>query len=438
MRWLEVEHGPPIYGTVQIPGSKNSALALLTAACLADDPVVLSGIPNIEDFRVIQEICTECGITMKRQIDGTVYIDSRTATTAVLNYKLTSGYRASYYFAGALLAKHSIVKIGYPGGDDFVSRPIDQHIKGFKALGAAVTFQDNHYVVETKRLIGNDIYFDTITSGATMNIMMAAALADGVTMLRGAARDPEVVDTANFLNQMGAKISGAGTDNIRIVGVKALHGCHYTAIPDRLVAGTMLMTAGITGGSVTVENVIPEHLESCLTKLEEIGMEFKIGENSITAAMNGRPRAVRVRTSMYPGFATDLQQPLTALLAAASGRSVVTDTVYPKRFKHIHQLNRMGARIELRGSSSAVIYGGRPLQGSLVHATDVRAGVCLILAALNAEGTTMITGLEHIERGYENFEHIFASVGVNIKVKEGELLETNKRGIRSRGEANQI
>ncbi|MDB5054792.1 MAG: UDP-N-acetylglucosamine 1-carboxyvinyltransferase [Bacilli bacterium] len=417
MKWIEVQQSGPLSGTVCIPGSKNSSLALLAAACLSDEPLTLKGIPNILDFRVITEIAEEMGMTIERLANGDVWINPQNIHTAQLNHSKTSAYRASYYFVGALLAKKGKVSIGYPGGDNFVSRPIDQHIKALKQMGAKFTFFDEYYVVEAEKLQGAIIYFDMITSGATINAMLAAALADGRTELRNAAKDPEVVDTANLLNYMGAKVIGAGTDTIKIDGVTQLGGCTYNVIPDRLIAGAFLMAAGATRGTVTIDEIIPEHLQSCMLKLEEIGMHFEIKEHSITAYGDVALKATRVRTGMYPAFATDLQQPMTSLLLRAPGRSIITDKVYPERYNHLQQLRKMGAQISLRGGS-AFIQGGTPLMGTYVHASDVRAGTCLIIAGLMAEGKTMIAGVEHIERGYDNVMNQFRRLGAKLLVHD--------------------
>ncbi|MFD0675354.1 MULTISPECIES: UDP-N-acetylglucosamine 1-carboxyvinyltransferase [unclassified Paenibacillus] len=416
MDYIQVQSSGPLHGAVSIQGSKNSSLALLAASCLADATVTLEGIPDIYDFRVIRQIGKDIGLQIERLPTGEMLLDPRYIHSAVIDPGKASAYRASYYFVGALLAKFGKVTVGFPGGDDFVSRPIDQHIKALRLLGAEVTFFNDYYIVEAKQLRGADIYFDMITSGATINAMLAAVRAEGRTRLYNAAMDPEVVDTANFLNQLGAKIVGAGTDHIRIDGVPFLGGGTYTVIPDRLIAGAFLMAAGIKGGSITVNNVIPEHMGSCMAKLREIGMELEMTDQSLTAHSTGKLRATRVRTGMYPGFATDLQQPFTALLLQAQGKSIVTERVYPKRFNHIHQLKRLGADVEVR-KESAFIRGGTPLKGNWVHATDVRAGTCLLLAGLVAEGVTRITGIEHIERGYENAIHLFRSLGANVSLR---------------------
>ncbi|QHT60965.1 UDP-N-acetylglucosamine 1-carboxyvinyltransferase [Paenibacillus lycopersici] len=422
MKVIQAEYSGQLNGTVHIPGAKNSSLAVLAAACLADDQVTLEGIPCIDDVRLVTEICRDIGMEA-RQTGGQVVLDPRWIHSAAIDPGKASGYRASYYFAGALLSKFGSVTIGFPGGDDFVSRPFDQHIKVFEALGAKVRLYPEYYSVQAAELKGADIYFDTVTSGATMNAMLAAVRAKGRTQLHNAAVDPEVVDTAAFLNRLGARRYGAGTNTIRIEGVAYLNGGTHTIIPDRLIAGAFLMAAGLNGGQVTVMDVIPEHLTACLSKLEEIGLQLHRGENRITAYGTGKLKATRIRAGMYPSFATDLQQPMTALLLQAKGRSIVADRVYPKRFAHVPQLRRLGAEIEQR-QEVAHIRGGRPLRGGWVHATDVRAGTCLLLAGLAAEGSTCITGVDHIERGYEDIIGSFRSIGAKLSLREldeGEL-----------------
>lgn len=430
MKYIQAEYSGPLNGTVHIPGAKNSSLALLAAACLSDNIVTLEGIPRIDDVRVIADIGRDIGLKLE-QDGGQVIIDPRGIHSSVIDPGKASSYRASYYFAGALLSKFGRVTIGMPGGDDFGSRPIDQHIKVFKALGAQVHIFKDHYEVETAGLKGADIYFDTITSGATINAMLAAVLAKGQTRLHGAAVDPEVCDTASFLNRLGARIYGAGTEHIRIEGVSYLNGGTHTVIPDRLIAGAFLMAAGLHGGQITVMDVIPEHLGSCLAKLEEIGLSVECGESHITAYGTGSLKATRIRTGMYPGFATDLQQPLTALLLQAKGTSIVNDRVYPKRLAHVPQLRRLGAEIELR-QESVFIRGGLPLKGGWVHAADVRAGTCLLLAGLAAEGNTYITGVEHIERGYEDVIGSFRSIGAKVSMRELDAQELPGRDPRAK------
>lgn len=419
MRWLEVTRCNSLIGSIAIQGSKNSSLPLLAACCLCDEKVILNNIPDISDIRLVCGIAEDIG--MKVIIKGnTLVLDPSNIHSSIIDPKKSASFRTAYYFAGALLVKFKKVSIGYPGGDDFGSRPIDQHIKGLEALGAKFDFYADYYVVQADKLTGADIYFDVISSGATINIMLAAVLAEGKTILRNVAKDPEVVDVAIFLNEMGAKVKGAGTDIIIIEGVKTLCGCTHSAIPDRLIAGAFLMAAGITRGDITVEGIIPEHLSSCIAKLEEVGVCIEKGSNFIRAYTKGKFRGVNVKATMYPGFATDLQQPLTSMLVGASSHSVIIDTVYPGRFNHCHELNLMGADIIIK-EGRAIIPGNRCLKGALVNASDVRAGISLILAGLIAEGTTYITGVEHIERGYADIVKNFVSLGANIK-----LMETNE------------
>ncbi|WP_392486089.1 UDP-N-acetylglucosamine 1-carboxyvinyltransferase [Haloimpatiens sp. FM7315] len=417
MRWIEVKKSKNLNGVVSIPGSKNSSLPILTACCLAEEPVILKNVPNISDIRVILNILSSMGASITKDKNNTYKIDTSKIRQANIDPKKSSSYRASYYFIGAMLAKHKKVSLGYPGGDNFGTRPIDQHIKGLEALGAKFSFFHDYYEVEADKLIGADIYFDVITSGATINLLMAAVLAEGTTVLRNSARDPEVVDLSLFLNEMGANIKGAGTDTIVIEGVKKLTKAVHCIIPDRLIAGSLLMSTGITGGSICVTDVIPDHLIPCIAKLEEAGLEVIVKENSVTAISNGITEGVHIKASMYPGFPTDLQQPITSLLIGANSHSIVEDTVYPNRFKHCLELNKMGADILMK-EGNVVIPGRKKLKGSVVYASDVRAGICLILAALGAEGTTQIRGIEHIERGYENIVDVFTSLGANITICE--------------------
>ncbi|WP_409276183.1 UDP-N-acetylglucosamine 1-carboxyvinyltransferase [Neobacillus sp. SCS-31] len=417
MKAIHVEYSPNINGVVQIPGSKNSSLALLAAACLSDETITFQGIPHIADFRVICEMGKEVGLKIKRETSGEVSIDPRFISSTEFDPEKSSLFRTAYYFIGALLAKYGKVSVGYPGGDDFVSRPIDQHIKALEMMGAEFTYHKDYYEVETKGLHGSTIYFDTITSGATINAMLAAVRAKGKTVLLNAARDPEVIDTAIFLNKIGARISGAGTDTIRITGVNRLHGATHRVIPDRLIAGSFLIAAGVVGGNVTVTDVIPEHLGSCIAKLEEIGIEIDVQDNSITAHSTGKLAASRIRTGMYPSFPTDLQQPMTTLFTQASGKSIIAEKIYPNRFQHVGQLIKMGADIRVR-SGVAFVQGKSNLRGTIVSTSDIRAGISLILAGMVAEGTTYITGVEHIERGYEDVIKGFQSLGVHIRKED--------------------
>jgi UDP-N-acetylglucosamine 1-carboxyvinyltransferase len=421
MRWIEIKGSSPLRGTINVPGSKNSSLALLAACCMSSEPIILSNIPRISDVDLIQSIGKDIGLRIHRNIDEMI-VDPTLIHSADIDPKKSSAYRASYYFIGALLARFKKVSLGYPGGDNFGSRPIDQHIKSFEALGAKFTFYNDYYTVEADKLIGTNIYFDVITSGATMNTILAAVFAEGKTVLLNAARDPEVVDLSILLNKMGAKIKGMGTSTITIEGVKELKGCSHTVIPDRLIAGTFIIAAGATRGNVTVKDVIPEHLLSCTAKLEEAGLVIDCGDNYINAYVKDKLYGINVKAAMYPGFATDLQQPLTAMLLNTESHSTIIDTVYPERFNHCIQLNRMGANIIIK-DGKFVIPGNRKITGSWVHATDVRAGVCLMLAGMMAEGVTCITGVEHIERGYPDIINTFVSLGAKVEMCEDTAMD---------------
>lgn len=430
MRWLEISCSNPLKGCIRIQGSKNSSLALFAASCLGDGPISLGNIPEITDIKVVSDILTGIGARVKKE-NNTYIIDPGYINNSFISEEHSSSIRTAYYFIGALLSKMKKVTIGYPGGDNFVSRPIDQHIKGLKALGANVTYHEKNYTVEAAKLTGTEIFFDTITCGATINIMFAAVLAQGKTTLYNAAKDPEVVDTAVMLNKMGAKIYGAGTETIRIIGVQQLGGCEHSAVPDRLIAGSFLIASGITNGEIQIDDVIPEHLKPCMDKLTEIGMSFDVSDTSIIAKPAKRIKATRIRTGKYPMFETDFQQPATVLLLRAQGRSVISDKIYPKRFNHCEQLNRMGADIHV-GNGIARINSHRKLTGSWVHACDIRAGTSLVLAGLLAEGTTHITGVEHLERGYENIIRDFSNLGAKIKLcNDDSLISDNMKSAAS-------
>lgn len=421
MRFIEINGNKPLIGEVDVPGSKNSALGLLAAACLANEEVVLKNIPNISDIDMLLSIHEEIGVSYIKS-NGTIKINPRGIYTGIISKEKSESYRASYYFVGALLSKMKKVRIGYPGGDNFGSRPIDQHIKGFKALGARVDTYRDYYEVSCDFLRGSNIYFDVITCGATINVMLAAVLAKGKTTLRNAAKDPEVVDVAIMLNEMGAKIRGMGTSTIVIDGVDSLGGCTHTVIPDRLIAGSLIIAAGATRGDIKVKGVIPEHLLSCIAKLSESGVSIECGDDYLRAYVNGKILGVNVKTSMYPGFATDLQQPLTSLLLTAEKNSLIVDNVYPERFNHCIELNKMGAGIILK-NGTIVVPGNRKIHGAKVHATDVRAGMSLILAGLIANGKTVITGIEHIERGYPNIVSMFRNLGGEVNLIHEEIIK---------------
>lgn len=416
MRYLEVKGTSQLNGSISVQGAKNSAVAVLAAALLSDESVYLENIPKIRDVEVIASIFDDLGVQYRCNGDKWEINPQHMHYHPITKEKAMK-YRASYYFVGALLSRFKRLFIGLPGGDDFGSRPIDQHLKGFRALGAKITELKDGLQIEAEQLVGTQIYFDVITSGATMNMIMAAAKAKGETILHNAARDPEVVDLCNLLNKMGADIRGAGTDRIRIRGVKRLHGCTHSIIPDRLVAGTFIIAGIATQGDIRVEGIIPEHLKPLLHKLTEMKANFSVEEDAIHVFGEQKLRAVRVRTGMYPNFATDLQQPFTILALLAQGKSIITETIYPNRFSHVPELQRLGAVIERR-KETAFIQGGSPLVGCDVRATDVRAGISLLLAALVAKGTTRIFDVEHIERGFGDIVGDFTRLGADIRYGE--------------------
>ena len=416
MKWLEINHNAPLNGSVKVQGSKNSSLALIVSSCLAGSEVIIENVPDISDIHVTRDLLSLTGADVSFS-DNTLRVDPTQICNSFIYPESSQSVRVAYYFIGALLAKHKGVAVAYPGGDKIGPRPIDQHVKGLRALGAEFTFYNDYYVVKADRLVGNDIYFDVITCGATINVMLAATLAKGKTVIHNAARDPEVVDVAVFLNKMGAYITGAGTDTIKIRGVEGLSGCTHQCIPDRIMSGTFLMAAGITKGNVSLAGAEVNHLSACIDKLREIGLSVERDGDVITANYSGIQRATSITTGMYPMFATDYQQPATVLLLNANGRSSVTELVYPHRFSHCHELNLMGADIRMR-HNTAYIDGVRELRGADVTATDIRSGMALILAALCAKGRSRIFGVEHIERGLEDMLGTFRALGADISVGE--------------------
>lgn len=412
MQKMLIEGGHKLRGTVKIGGAKNSAVALLPAAILADSEVTIEGLPKISDVGTLGDLLEEIGGEV--QWDGhTVRIDpSRMISMPLPNGKVKQ-LRASYYFMGAMLGKFNQAVIGLPGGCYLGPRPIDQHIKGFEALGAEVTNEQGAIYLRAKELRGATIYLDVVSVGATINIMLAAVRAKGKTVIENAAKEPEIIDVATLLTNMGAKIKGAGTDVIRIEGVPSLNGTKHTIIPDRIEAGTYAIAAAAQGDEVLIDNVIPQHLESLTAKLREMGIRIEEKDDQLLVVPKKELTGVDIKTLVYPGFPTDLQQPFTALLTKASGMSVVTDTVYTARLKHIDELRRMNASIKVE-SGSAIVTGPSQLEGARVKASDLRAGASLVVAGLMARGITEITGLEHIDRGYEDLTGKLLSLGANI------------------------
>ncbi len=414
MEKLVINGRKPIQGQVEISGAKNAAVAILPIAIIASKgKCIIENIPNIEDVNCIERILESLGSEIKREKDS-VTIDSSNINSIDANSEDVRAMRASYYLIGALLARFKKAKVDLPGGCPIGVRPIDQHIKGFEALGATVTIEDGAVKVEADRLIGTSIYFDVVSVGATINVMAAATLAEGTTILENAAKEPHVVDVANFLNSMGANVKGAGTDVIRIIGVSELTGCTYSVIPDQIEAGTFMIAAAACGGEITVNNVIPKHLESISAKLMEMGAEVIEGGDSVTVKSKGRLKAVNIKTLPYPGFPTDVQQPMNTLLCISEGKGIINESIWEARFKHVDELIKMGANIKVQGSV-ATVEGVDKLTGTVVIASDLRAGAALVIAGLIAEGTTEIFGIEHIDRGYPNIEEKFRSIGADIR-----------------------
>ncbi|WP_226566718.1 UDP-N-acetylglucosamine 1-carboxyvinyltransferase [Bacillus stratosphericus] len=425
MEKLNIAGGDLLCGTVHISGAKNSAVALIPATILANSPVTIEGLPHISDIDTLRDLLEEIGgkVTFEK---GEMVVNPSTMISMPLPNGKVKKLRASYYLMGAMLGRFKQAVIGLPGGCHLGPRPIDQHIKGFEALGAEVTNEQGAIYLRAEKLVGARIYLDVVSVGATINIMLAAVLAKGKTVIENAAKEPEIIDVATLLASMGAKIKGAGTDVIRIEGVESLHGCKHSIIPDRIEAGTFLIAGAAMGDEVVLDNVIPTHLESITAKLREMGFTIETSNDQmLIVGRNEGLKPVDFKTLVYPGFPTDLQQPMTALLTKAKGTSVVTDTIYSARFKHIDELRRMGANMKVEGRS-AIITGQTKLQGAKVKASDLRAGACLVVAGLMADGVTEVTGLEHIDRGYSMLEEKLEGLGATIwrkKLSDQEIEE---------------
>ena len=416
--YFEIRGGVPLRGSVTISGSKNAALPILCACVLAEDKCRIENLPNIEDINRLLEILSMLGAGIERISDSIIEIDPSTINGRIVTPEMASKLRAAYYMLGALLARFGEVEITQPGGCRIGQRPMDFHIKGMRALGAEVSERGDVISAKAERLVGADIVFDMASVGATINVMLAACRAEGRTTITNAAREPHVVDVANFLNTMGANIRGAGTDIIRINGRQNLHGCTYAVIPDQIEAGTYMIAAAATKGDVIIRNVIPTHLESVTAKLLECGTDVQTRDDGnefvIQVRASERPRAVNIKTMPYPGFPTDLQQPMSSMLTLAEGRSMVTENLFENRFNHCDELVRMGAKIIVNGRT-ATIEGVERLYGTSVKVTDLRAGAAMIVAALVAEGTTKIRNIYSIDRGYERLEEKLTALGAGIR-----------------------
>ena len=416
MKIMKIEGKEILTGTIKISGAKNSSVALLPASLLADSDVTICNVPEITDTDVLCEMLGYLGADVRRASESVV-ITPNTMVNKEIPKEFTKKLRASYYFMGALLGKKKHVEIYLPGGCSIGARPIDLHLKGFESLGATVTIDGEKYIVDAKELKGAHIYLDIASVGATINIMLAAVLAKGKTIIDNAAKEPEIVNVATFLNNMGANIKGAGTSEIVINGVEALHGCYHEVIPDRIEAGTYIIIGALVGEKFKVYNVIPEHVESLTSKLEEMGVDLELGSDYILVNSKEEYKPTSIKTMVYPGFPTDLQQPFSVLLSKCNGISKVEETIWENRFMHLPELSKLGMEIEKNGMV-ATFRGPNKLEGTEVQATDLRAGAALVAAALAAEGTTTIYNVEHILRGYEGIVEKLSDVGAKIKIEE--------------------
>lgn len=416
MKVIEIEGKHNLSGTIKISGAKNSSVALLPASILADTDVTICNVPEITDTDVLCEILDYLGADVRRASESVVITPS-TIENKFIKADYSKKLRASYYFMGALLGKFKHVEMALPGGCSIGARPINLHLKGFEALGATITTEDDKYIVDAKELKGANIYLDIASVGATINIMLAAVLAKGKTVIENAAKEPEIVNVATFLNNMGAKITGAGTSQIRIIGVNKLKGCFHEVIPDRIEAGTYTIIGALTGENLKIYNIIPEHIEALTSKLQEMGADIEIGADYLVINKKDTYKSTNIKTLVYPGFPTDLQQPFSVLLSKCLGESKVEETIFENRFMHLPELSKMGMSLSKEGMI-ATFYGPTELHGEKVEATDLRAGASLVIAGLIAEGKTTITNVEHILRGYEGIIEKLTDVGAKIEIKE--------------------
>lgn len=419
MEQYVVKGGVPLRGEVSIGGAKNAALGILAAAIMTDETVTIENVPNVRDTRVLLQAIEGIGAKVKYIYNNTVQINGGSISDLNVEYEYIRKIRASYYLLGALLGKYKESNVALPGGCNIGSRPIDQHLKGFKALGAKVNIDHGVVSAKAENLVGGHIYFDVVTVGATINLMMASCMAEGETILENAAKEPHIVDVANFLNAMGANIKGAGTDVIRIKGVNRLHGCTYSIIPDQIEAGTFMMAAAATRGDIVIKDVIPKHLESITAKLLEMGCKLVEGDDWIRVIAEGEVGSTNVKTLPYPGFPTDMQPQIAVALALAKGSSMVTESIFENRFKYVDELNRMGAKIKVEGNT-AYIEGVEKFTSAQLSAPDLRAGAALVIAALAADGISQIDDIEYIQRGYENFEGKLSALGAIIAKVDSE------------------
>ena len=419
MEQYVIKGGNPLYGEVEIGGAKNAALAILAAAIMTDETVTIDNLPNVRDINVLLQAIEEIGAHVERVDIHKVKIKGSFIRGVNVDNEFIRRIRASYYLIGALLGKYKHAEVALPGGCDIGSRPIDLHMKGFRSMGADIDIAHGLVIARAKELKGTHIYMDKVSVGATINIMMAAAMADGKTVIENAAKEPHVVDVANFLNSMGANIRGAGTDVIRIVGVERLHATEYSVIPDQIEAGTFMFAVAAAGGNVLVKNVIPKHLEATTAKLLEVGCQVEEFDDSVRVISDGHLRHTQVTTLPYPGFPTDMQPQMAVLLGIAEGTSTVTESIFENRFKYVDELTRMGADIKVE-SNIAIISGVKRYTGARVNAPDLRAGAALVIAGLAAEGITVVDDIYYIQRGYEALEEKLTKIGAKIARVEDE------------------
>ena len=419
MEQYAIKGGNPLVGEVEIGGAKNAALAILAASLMTDETVLVENMPDVRDTNVLLQAMQSIGVMVERIDRHTVKLNGSQIHKLVIEDDYIKKIRASYYLLGALLGKYKQADVSLPGGCNIGLRPIDQHINGFRALGAKVSIEHGLIITKADKLMGNHIYMDVVSVGATINLMMASVMAEGQTIIENAAKEPHVVDLANFLNSMGASIKGAGTDVIRIKGVAKLHGTEYAIIPDQIEAGTFMFAAAVTKGDVTVKNVIPKHLESISAKLLEIGCEVKESDDEVRVVASKALTHTHVKTLPYPGFPTDMQPQIAVALALASGTSIVTESIFENRFKYVDELTKMGANIKVEGNT-AIIDGVNRYTGAGITAPDLRAGAALVLAALAAEGFSTVDDIHFIERGYEDFPEKLQSLGGIIEKVDSE------------------
>lgn len=419
MEQYVIKGGNPLYGEVEIGGAKNAALAILAAAIMTDETVTIDNLPNVRDINVLLQAIEEIGAYVERVDIHKVKINGSFIRGVNVDNEFIRRIRASYYLIGALLGKYKHAEVALPGGCDIGSRPIDLHMKGFRSMGADIDIAHGLVIARAKELKGTHIYMDKVSVGATINIMMAAAMADGKTVIENAAKEPHVVDVANFLNSMGANIRGAGTDVIRIVGVEKLHATEYSVIPDQIEAGTFMFAVAATGGNVLVKDVIPKHLEATTAKLLEVGCQVEEFDDSVRVISDGHLKHTQVTTLPYPGFPTDMQPQMAVLLGIAEGTSTVTESIFENRFKYVDELTRMGADIKVE-SNIAIISGVKRYTGARVNAPDLRAGAALVIAGLAADGITVVDDIYYIQRGYEALEEKLTKIGAKIARVEDE------------------